>query len=562
MPLFFAHRISILFFTLFFSLPWIGPRVSFAQRGATGIVVSDNKLATRAGMEILERGGNAVDAAVATAFALGVVDPASSGVGGGGFMVTYQAKERKAHALDFRETAPAATHKDLYVKGGQTIAGLSVTGPLAVAVPGAAAGLTEALKRFGSLPLPIVMAPAIRYATEGFPIHGHLRSAVERQFQSIRKSPELARLFLVRDEIPAEGERVRQPELGETLKAIAEKGSQVFYQGWIAQAIADRLKQEGGILTLEDLKSYKPVWREPIIGNYHKLSVITMPPPSSGGIALIQMLNALEGHQLHLVSHNSATFLHLLSEAMKHAFSDRAQYLGDPDFVQVPIQKLTSKEYAAWIRSRISSVRTHPPRFYGLASYKPEQGGTTHFGVLDRDGNAVSCSLTINTQFGSKVLVQETGIILNNEMDDFSIQPGVPNVYGLLGDEANSIQPRKRPLSSMTPTIILQGDRPGLIVGASGGPRIISATLQTILNVLDFRMPVERAVASPRVHHQWMPNELVVESKIPPSIKKSLERRGHVVRDRSSLGVVQAILVRSGKITAAADPRKEERVER
>lgn len=513
-------------------------------------------------MEILERGGNAVDAAVATAFALGVVDPASSGVGGGGFMVIYQAKERKAHALDFRETAPAATRKDLYVKGGQTVSGLSVTGPLAVAVPGAAAGLTEALKRFGSLPLPIVMAPATRYATEGFPIQSHLRYAVERQFPSIRKSPELARLFLVRDEILPEGEKVRQPELGETLKAIAEKGPQVFYQGWIAQAITDRLKREGGILTLEDLKSYKPVWREPLIGNYRKRSVITMPPPSSGGIALIQMLNVLDGHQLHLVSQNSATYLHLLSEAMKHAFSDRAQYLGDPDFVQVPIQKLTSRDYAAWIRRRISSVRTHPPRFYGLAPFKPEQGGTTHFGVLDRAGNAVSCSLTINTQFGSKVLVPETGIILNNEMDDFSIQPGVPNAYGLIGADANSIQPRKRPLSSMTPTIILQGDRPALIVGASGGPRIISATLQTILNVLDFRMPVERAVASPRIHHQWMPNELVLESKISPGIRKSLERRGHVVRDRSSLGVVQAILVRRGKITAAADPRKEERAKR
>lgn len=562
MPSSLAPRISILLFAFFLSLPWMWPRVSFAQRGAGGVVVSDNKLATRAGMEILERGGNAVDAAVATAFALGVVDPASSGVGGGGFMVIYQAKERKAHALDFRETAPAAARQDLYVKGGKTISGLSLTGPLAVAVPGAAAGLTDALKRFGSLPLPIVMAPAIRYATEGFPLQSHLRHAVERQLPSIKKSPELGRLFLVRDEIPPEGEKIRQPELGETLKAIAEKGSQVFYQGWIAQAIADRLKQEGGILTLEDLKGYKPVWREPVIGNYRKRSVITMPPPSSGGISLIQMLNVLDGHELRLVSHNSATYLHLLSEAMKHAFADRAKYLGDPDFVQVPIQKLTSKDYAAWIRRRISSVRTQPPKFYGLASFKPEQGGTTHFGVLDRAGNAVACSLTINTQFGSKVLVPETGVILNNEMDDFSSQPGVPNVYGLIGAEANSIQPKKRPLSSMTPTIILQGDRAALIVGASGGPRIISATLQTVLNILDFRMPVERAVRSPRIHHQWVPNELAVESKIPASVRKSLERRGHVVRERNSLGAVQAISVSRGKITAAADPRKEERGER
>jgi gamma-glutamyltranspeptidase/glutathione hydrolase len=270
------------------------------------------------------------------------------------------------------------------------------------------------------------------------------------------------------------------------------------------------------------------------------------------------MLNVLEGYQLNLIPHNSATHLHLLAETMKHAFSDRAQYLGDPDFVQVPTQKLISKEYAAWIRSKISSVRTYPPSFYGLTSYRPEQGGTTHFSVLDRAGNAVSCSLTINTQFGSKVLVQGTGVILNNEMDDFSIAPGAPNVYKLIGAEANSIQPKKRPLSSMTPTIILQGERPVLIVGASGGPRIISATLQTILNVLDFHMGLKQAIESPRIHHQWMPDELAVESKISPNTRKSLERIGHGLKERSSLGVAQAILVRRSKIAGEADPRKKE----
>jgi gamma-glutamyltranspeptidase/glutathione hydrolase len=525
-----------------------------------GAVVSDNELATKAGMEILKQGGNAVDAAVATAFALGVVDPASSGIGGGGFMVIYQAKERKAHVLDFRETAPAAAHRNLYIKDGKFVSDLSLNGPLAVAVPGQVAGLAEALKRFGSLPLPTVMAPAIGYATEGFLLNPHLRRAVERHLSSIRKSPGLGRIFLRTDGSPHDdGEKISQPELAETLKAIAQQGPQVFYQGSIAQAISDFLKAEGGIVTLDDLKSYKPSWREPIIGKYRKWTVITMPPPSSGGVVLMQMLKVLESYRLSLIPHNSATHLHLLAETMKHAFADRAQYLGDPDFVQVPIQKLISSEYAAWIRRQISPVRTHPPGSYGLALFHPEKGGTTHFGVLDPAGNAVSCSLTINTQFGSKVVVRGTGIILNNEMDDFSAQQGAANVYGLLGGDANSIQPKKRPLSSMTPTIVLQGDRPVLIVGASGGPRIISATLQTLLNALEFGMPLKKAVESPRIHHQWMPNELVVEGKISQSTRKSLERRGHTIKERESLGVAQAILIKRGRVSTQADPRKEQK---
>jgi len=527
--------------------------------GAAAVVVSDNELATKAGMEILQRGGNAVDAALATAFALGVVDPASSGLGGGGFLVIYQAKQKKAHVLDFRETAPAAARKDMFIKGGKPVPSLSVTGPLAVAVPGMVAGFTEAWKRFGTMPLLALLAPAIRYAAEGFPLYPHLRFALERHLPSIRKSPDLARVFLKGDDVPPLGEKVFQAELAQSLKAIGEKGRDVFYQGWIAQAIAERLKKEGGILTFEDLKNYKPVWREPLIGAYRKQLIITMPPPSSGGIALVQMLNVLEGYPLHLFPHNSPTYLHLLTEAMKHAFSDRAQYLGDPDFVQVPVARLTSKEYATWIRKQISSVKTFPPKYYGLGSFRQEQGGTTHFGALDRAGNAVACTLTINTQFGAKILVQGTGIVLNNEMDDFSIQSGVPNVYGLIGSEANAIQPRKRPLSSMTPTVILKDDRPAMIVGASGGPRIISATLQTVVNVLDFHMPLQKAIETPRIHHQWMPDGLVVESNISPTARKTLEGLGHKVREKDSLGVVQMILVKGRKIMGMADPRKEEK---
>jgi gamma-glutamyltranspeptidase/glutathione hydrolase len=542
-----------LFLSLLFG--WTAP--SLARQG--GIVVSDNEMATRAGMEILERGGNAVDAAVATAFALGVVDPASSGIGGGGFLLIYQARQKKAHALDFRETAPQAARSDLYMKGGKPLPTLSLTGPLAVAVPGTVAGLTEAWRRFGSLPLPIIFDPAIRHAVEGFPLHPSLRNAVESQLPLIRTFPDLARVFLKRDEIPSLGQRIFQPQLAESLKAIADRGAEVFYQGWIAQAIAERIKKEGGVLTLEDLRNYKPVWREPLIGSYRKRLVITTPPPSSGGVALLQMLNVIEGYLLGQIPHNSSTYVHLLAEAMKHAFSDRAKYLGDPDFVPVPVKQLISKEYASGTRTRISSARTFPPGYYGLSASKQEQGGTTHFGVLDDSGNAVSASLTINTQFGSKILVPGTGIILNNEMDDFSVHAGLPNVYGLIGSEANSLQPKKRPLSSMTPTIILQGDRPLMIVGGSGGPRIISATLQTILNVLDFQMPVQRAVESPRIHHQWMPDELAVESQISQTTRESLERRGHKLKESNALGVIQAVLVRGSEIAGFADPRKVER---
>ncbi|MCH7569033.1 MAG: gamma-glutamyltransferase [Deltaproteobacteria bacterium] len=552
-----ARKLQGVIVSLFiFFLP-VGTIPTFAQQNLNGVVVSDNLLATRAGMEILEKGGNAVDAAVATAFALGVVNPASSGLGGGGFMVIYQAKEKKAHTLDFREMAPKAAGADTYVREGRVVPELSRSGVLSIAVPGEVAGLTEALKRFGSLSLETVMAPAIRYATEGFPVHPQLFNAVKRHLTTIRKLPNFSRLFLKSDGTPyKEGETIHQPELGETLKAIARKGPRVFYEGWIAQAIVSQLKKVGGVLTLEDLKEYKPVWREPILGSYRNRPVITMPPPSSGGIALVQMLNVLEGYQLNQFRHNSAPYLHLLTEVMKHAFADRAKYLGDPDFVQVPIKRLLSKEYASWIRNRISSEYTHPAGFYGLAPFKPKQGGTTHFGVLDGEGNAVSSSLTINTRFGARVLVRETGVILNNEIDDFSIRSGFPNVYGLVGGEANSIRPKKRPLSSMAPTIILQEDRPILIVGGSGGPRIISATLQTILNALDFGMPLKKAIGSPRIHHQWKPNKLLAEKKISRETRNSLARKGHAIKIRPSLGAVQAILVDGEKISGEADPRK------
>jgi gamma-glutamyltranspeptidase / glutathione hydrolase len=557
--MFFQRKFQSILFVFVFFL--VRPFPSCAQQALSGMVVSDSELATKAGTDILKRGGNAVDAAIATAFALAVVDQASSGLGGGGFMVIYDARDHRAHALDFRETAPEAARSELYIKGGKAVPSLSLTGGLAVAVPGEVAGLMEAMKRFATMPSQVLMAPAIRYAIEGFPLDSALRFAIERQRSNMKRFPDLARVFFPKDEVPPEGELIRQPELGETLKAIASQGAEGFHQGWIAQAIAETVKRENGVLTLDDLRGYKPIWREPLVGHYRKRTVITMPPSSSGGIALIEMLNVIEGHQLKQLQHNSATYLHLLAETMKHAFADRAQYLGDSDFVRAPISTLTSPDYAAWIRGRISSAKTHPPKYYGMVNLKVEQGGTTHFSVIDRFGNAVACTLSVNTRFGSKLLVPRTGVVLNNTMDDFSIHASVGNVYGLIGNEANSLQPKKRPLSSMTPTILLHGDRPELVVGGAGGPRIISATLQTILNALDFNMSAKDAVESPRIHHQWIPDDLNVEATIAPETKRSLERRGHSVKERGTVGVVQAILVKRSKVTGAADPRKTERAQ-
>jgi gamma-glutamyltranspeptidase/glutathione hydrolase len=555
MRLFARFRIIFALFVIVTTGP--APDVALAQRVTGGLVVSDSELASEAGMEILNRGGNAVDAAIATAFALSVVDQASSGLGGGGFMVIYDVRARRAHALDFRETAPEAVHKELYMKDGKPVPSASVTGALAVAVPGEVAGLMQAFKQFGTLPLPVLMAPAIRLASDGFPLDISLRYAIDRQQATMKKFPDLARIFMPKDTVPAEGDIIRQPELSETLKAIAAQGSDVFYQGWIADTIVETIKKEGGVLRSEDLKGYKPVWREPLIATYRKHTVITMPPPSSGGIALVQMLNVLEKYSLKALSHNSGTYLHLITEAMKHAFADRAQYLGDPDFVKAPISTLASKEYAAWIRGRISAAKTYPPKYYGMVNFKAEQGGTTHFSVIDRLGNAVACSQTVNTRFGSKILVPKTGIVLNNEIDDFAIHPS-GNIYGLVGNEANSLQPKKRPLSSMAPTVILRGERPEIVVGAAGGPRIISAVLQVILNIIDFQMPVKEAVTVPRIHHQWMPDNLIVEADIAVETKRALERRGHNVRERGVVGVAQAVVAYKG-ISGAADPRKPAR---
>jgi gamma-glutamyltranspeptidase/glutathione hydrolase len=549
-----------IFFCFLFIVSFVAADVSArSQQASAGLVVADSELASQAGMEILKRGGNAVDAAIATALALSVVDQASSGLGGGGFMVIYRAKDKKSFALDFRETAPAASRRELYLKDGKPVPAASLTGPLAVAVPGEAAGLIEVRKKFGTLPLAVLAAPAVKLAAEGFPLDATLRVAIERGVNNLKRFADLGRVYMPNGEVPKEGELIRQPQLAATIKAIAQQGAEVFYRGWIAEAIVDMVKKEGGVMTLDDLKNYKAVWREPLVGSYRGRTVITMPPPSSGGVALLQMLNVVEGYKFDEFKHNSAPYLHLLAEAMKHAFADRAEHLGDPDFVHVPVRKLTDKNYAAWVRGRISPDKTYAPTYYGYYNYNGEKGSTTHFSVIDRDGNAVACTQTVNTRFGSKLLVPKVGIVLNNEIDDFAIHGDIGNVYGLIGNQANSLQPNKRPLSSMSPTIVLNNGRPEIVVGASGGPRIINATFQTILNLIEFKMPVTAAVESARIHHQWMPDRMGVEAGIAAEPRKDLEKRGHALRTQSALGVVQAITWDGVTMKGAADSRKVER---
>ena len=347
---------------------------------------------------------------------------------------------------------------------------------------------------------------------------------------------------------------------GATIKALAEQGAEVFYRGWIAEAIVEMIKKEGGVMTLDDLKNYKAVWREPLVGSYRGRTMITMPPPSSGGVALLQMLNVVEGYRFDDFKHNSAPYLHLLGESMKHAFADRAEHLGDPDFVHAPVaQTDVTKDYAAWVRGRITPDTTHGPTYYGYHNYNGEKGSTTHFSVIDRNGNAVACTQTVNTRFGSKLLVPKAGIVLNNQIDDFAIHGETGNVYGLIGNQANSLQPNKRPLSSMSPTIILNNGRPEIVVGAAGGPRIINATLQTILNIIEFKMPVAKAVEAARIHHQWMPDRMGVEAGVAVEEQKDLEKRGHALREQSALGVVQAITWNGVTMNGAADSRKVER---
>jgi len=526
-----------------------------------GAVAADHPLASQAGVDVLQRGGNVVDAAVAVGFALSVLRPASSGLGGGGFMVIWDADQQQAVALDYRERAPQAVSRDAY----EATAGESRKGGLAVGVPGHVRGLCHALEKYGSLSLAEVLEPALRYATEGVPLDEHEAALRRSLAKSVDPHDErfaaLWDRYLFQGKVPPAGSQVTSPQ-GRTLRLIAEQGPDAFYRGALASAIVDLVRSHGSGMTLDDLARMDVVERPVLTAEYSGFNVLTMPPPSSGGVALIETLNildSLENDRLCLALNRGRQdehYCHVLTEAMKHAFADRAEFLGDADFVDVPVKRLTSRAYAKELAGRIRIDRTQPPAAYGR--YLPkDDAGTTHFCVIDAKGNAVACTETINTSFGSWLVEPTCGIVLNNEMDDFTTAAGRPNAFGLIQSEANTIAPRKKPLSSMTPTILVKDGKAVFVAGASGGPRIISATLQVLLNMSRFEMTPEAAVRSPRVHHQWLPNTLLLEPQVMAEFGEDLQKKyGHAVSQSSGLAATQAASRSEDGLRAASDPRK------
>ncbi len=573
MPTTGLYRIRLILIALLCAIPASRVADCRAQSDASfehAVVAADHLAASQAGVEILKKGGNVVDAAVATGFALSVVRPASCGIGGGGFMVIWDAEKKRGIALDYREQAPARATRDMYVDPQdpqKVLPDSSEHGGLAIAVPAHVAGLCHALREYGTLDLPTVLAPAIRLCRAGVAVDASDIAIQKEVLQDFADHPAyrekfaaLYRLYANNGKPWKAGDRFYSP-LREVLERIAKEGSAGFYRGPVAEAIVAEIARGNGLVTLDDLAAIKPVVREPLAGTFGPNTVLSMPPPSSGGVALIETLNilsALEARHpdagLDKLGHNSPSYLHLLAESFKHAFADRATFLGDADFAKVPVSRLVSGKYAAELAARIDLAKTQPRERYGRFAV-PDDGGTSHFSILDAKGNAVACTETINTHFGSYVVEPKYGIILNNEMDDFTSHPGVPNAFGLIQSEANSIAPGKRPLSSMTPTILVRDGRAEFVVGASGGPRIITATVQVLLNMARYEMSPRTAVDESRIHHQWAPDELQLEenSLATPELKAM----GHKLRVGNDGAVVQAAArTRDGRVHGASDRRK------
>lgn len=525
--------------------------------GRHGCVVAAEPLAARIGLEVLQNGGNAVDAAVATFLALAVTHPQAGNLGGGGFFVVRMADGRTL-ALDFRERAPAGATRDMYLKpDGSVDAKKSVAGVLAGGVPGSPAGCVRALERFGTKPLRELTAPAIALARDGFVVDRFLAQDLVQARDDFAPFATTQAVFW-RDGRPLRaGERLVQPELADTLTRFAEGGFDGFYRGETAKRFAAFMAEQGGLVTEADLAGYEVAEREPLRGSYRGLEIVAMPPPSSGGVALLEMLNLLEPYDLAGMGHGSARAIHLLTEVMRRAYADRARWLGDPDHYEVPVAGLVGKDYADRLRATMRSdkVSSVAP---GVPPGAKESDDTTHFSIVDAAGNAVACTTTINSTFGASVVVGGLGFLLNNEMDDFSAKPGVPNQFGLVGGEANAIRPGKRPLSSMTPTIVLKDGKVRYVLGSPGGGRIINTVLQVVLNLVDHDLPLREAVAAPRIHHQWKPERLAWERlAINQDTRAILETMGHRLDARpSSVGRCQAIEVQDdGMRLGVADPR-------
>lgn len=522
-----------------------------------GMVATEQALATQVGLDILKQGGNAIDAAVAVGFALAVVLPNAGNIGGGGFMVLHDAKTGKNIALDFREMAPITANKDMYLDAkGNVIDGKSLFSHNAVGVPGTVAGMEYALKKWGTMPLSKVIAPAITLADQGFIISDVLGDTLAEEAQNLGKWDSTKAIFFKNGKPLKAGDRLVQKDLAASLRLISRQGSKAFYEGDIAKKISREMAKHGGIMTLQDLKNYRVVERKPIEGNYRGYQIATMPPPSSGGIHLVQMLNMLENYPIKDYGVNSAQGIHTLAETMKLAYADRSEYLGDPDFVKIPINGLISKRYARDLVNSISPTKARPSS--DIKPGKPqgyESDQTTHYSLMDKAGNAVAVTYTLNLNFGTGIVADGTGILLNNEMDDFSVKPGVPNAFGLVGGEANAVAAKKRPLSSMTPTIVLKNNQPWLVTGSPGGARIITTVLQTITNTIDHGMNPAEAIVTPRVHHQWLPDELRIEDGISPDTIKLLERQGYKVAQKAPMGRVQIIQADKSGFYGYSDPR-------
>lgn len=530
----------------------LAAEASSPQRGARAAVAAEHPRAAEIGAAVLAAGGGVVDAAVATAFAVCVLNLSSCGLGGGGFMLAYEVSEGKAYALDFREVAPSALQERLLFTAGEPDPTKLRRGGLAVGVPGFVAGLIAAHARFGKLSLARLLEPSIQLAEKGFPVGEHLAAQISREREGLAESPELRALFFdERGEPKGVGARLAWPALAETLRSVASAGEEAFYRGRTASAIVSAVKAAGGVITARDLESYRPLWRRPLRGRYRGLTLLTMPPPGSGGV-VIEILNVLSAYDLASLGSDSPTYLHLLAEAMRAGFSDRALWYGDPAHTEVPLERLLSPSHAAKLRSSISHLQAGDKEETG----EPADSGTSHLSVIDESGNAAAITVTINTAFGSLLAVPETGIILNNEMDDFSLPERTPNFYGLVGAQPNRIAPGKRPLSSMSPTIAVADGKAALAIGASGGPRIISSIVQVLIEIVDFGRNSQRAVASSRIHHQGVPPKLFFEPGVSPLSRLALRRMGHELAPEPELGAVQVAHRFAAGLAAAADPRK------
>ena len=524
-----------------------------------GMVATSEKHATQAGLEVLKEGGNAIDAAVTVGFTMAVTLPAAGNLGGGGFMVAYLVETDEVIAIDYREKAPMAATRDMFLDDeGNVDTEKSLYSYLAVGVPGTVAGLTMALEKYGTISLSRALKPAIELAEKGFPLDKYLCSSFKGSKKRFSASPASMAIFFKEGGIPyEEREILKQKDLAWSLKEIVKYGPDAFYKGEIAKRIAADMKANGGLITMEDLAAYRPFMRKPIHGTYRGYDIYSMPPPSSGGVVLMEMLNLLEPFPIGSLGHNTPRTIHLMVESMRLAYADRSKYLGDPDFSPVPIEGLISKSYADKLHLLINPEKAMPSNEIFPGEPQKYGGGdeTTHFSVMDRYGNAVANTYTLNFGYGTRLTAAGTGILLNNEMDDFAAKPGTPNSYGLVQGEYNAVGPEKRMLSCMTPTIVMKDGKPFLVTGSPGGSRIITTVLQVVMNVLDHRMDIASAVGAVRIHHQWLPDEIRVERGLSEDTVHRLTERGHEVVPRGSMGDTESIMRVGDVFYGVSDPR-------